>query len=199
MYHYMVSCFHKQKGAESMNTVQPIRDIKKISAMRNQLKARDEKYALMFSIGINTGLRVSDILELTAGDVEGDHITIIEQKTGKKKRFMVNDQTRKEIQKYVKSHNLSGDDYLIPSRKGINKPIGRVQAYRILNEAASAIGLEEIGTHTMRKTFGYHFYKRTHDVALLQDIFNHSAPSITLRYIGINDDTKDEALKHFCL
>ena len=77
--------------------------------------------------------------------------------------------------------------------------IGRVQAYRILNKAAAEVGLIEIGTHTLRKTFGYHFYKRYKDVALLQEIFNHSAPSITLRYIGINQDIIDEAVGGFHL
>jgi integrase len=88
---------------------------------------------------------------------------------------------------------------LIQSRKGDNKPISRIQAYRVLNEVAEQLGLEEVGTHTMRKTFGYHHYKKNHDVAILQDIFNHSAPSITLRYIGITDDEKDNSLKDFDL
>ena len=51
----------------------------------------------------------------------------------------------------------------------------------------------------MRKTFGYHFYQKTHDVALLQQMFNHSAPSITLRYIGINQDIMDQAMDDFSL
>jgi site-specific recombinase XerD len=53
--------------------------------------------------------------------------------------------------------------------------------------------------YTLRKTFGYHFYQRTKDVATLQMIFNHSHPSITLRYIGINQDLMDEAVDHFSL
>ena len=88
-------------------------------------------------------------------------------------------------------------DYLFPSKKGGH--IGRVQAYTLLNDAAKEAGLEDIGTHTLRKTFGYHFYKRTKDVALLQNIFNHSAPSVTLRYIGINQDIIDAAVENFSL
>lgn len=57
--------------------------------------------------------------------------------------------------------------------------------------------MEEIGTHTLRKTFGYHFYKKTKDVAMLQDIFNHSAPVVTKRYIGITQDEIDEAIDKF--
>jgi integrase len=74
-----------------------------------------------------------------------------------------------------------------------------VQAYRILNKAAKNIGIGEIGTHTLRKTFGYLFYQKTKDVALLQELFNHSAPSITLRYIGINQDLMDNAMDDFKL
>ena len=66
-------------------------------------------------------------------------------------------------------------------------------SYSIIKEACKLAGLEEIvGTHTLRKTFGYHHYKKYRDVAMLQKIFNHSDPEITLRYIGINQDIIDE-------
>lgn len=183
-----------------MNTVQPIRDIKDIDHMRKSLNEINPKYGIMFAIGINSGLRVSDVLTLKVKDIYGkDHLIITEKKTGKTKRFPINKKLQKEVSAYIKKASLTDESYLIPSRKGENKPISRIQAYRVLNQAAESCGLDEIGTHTMRKSFGYHFYKRTHDVAMLMDIFNHSAPSITLRYIGINDDMKDESLKYFYL
>lgn len=183
-----------------MNTVQPIRDKKKITAMKNQLKARGDKYYIMFIIGVNVGLRVSDILTLKVEDVyDKSHVVISEEKTGKTKRFLINSQLQKELKSYIDKNGLTANDYLIQSRKGVNKPISRVQAYRLLNECAEPLGLEEIGTHTMRKTFGYWQYQQFHDVALLQELFNHSAPSITLRYIGITDDNKDKAMQEFFL
>ncbi|MBQ6733554.1 MAG: site-specific integrase [Lachnospiraceae bacterium] len=183
-----------------MKTVQPIRDPKKITKMKTLLRARGEKYAIMFSLGINSGLRVSDVLNLKVGDVQGkDHITVKEKKTGKNKRFLLNSSLQKELNAYIASSGLSADEYLIQSRKGKNKPISRIQAYRILNEEGHSLNLDEVGTHTMRKTFGYHHYKKYHDVAMLQDIFNHSAPSITLRYIGITDDEKDKSMEDFYL
>jgi len=104
---------------------------------------------------------------------------------------------KQEIEKYTRGK--ADSDYLFSSRKE-NKPIGRETAWRIINEAARACGVEgPIGTHTMRKTFGYHFYQRTKDVAMLQEIFGHSAPAITLRYIGINDDIVDKVLESFSL
>ncbi|ATF14055.1 hypothetical protein A616_19380 [Brevibacillus brevis X23] len=79
------------------------------------------------------------------------------------------------------------------------QPITRVRSYQIINGTAAKLGLTEIGCHTMRKTFGYFFYKKTRDIATLQMIFNHSHPQITLRYIGINQDLMDEAVDSFSL
>ena len=70
---------------------------------------------------------------------------------------------------------------------------------RIIKRASSKLGLEEIGTHTMRKSFGYHHYQQYKDVALLQEIYNHSSPSITLKYIGINQDNIDLGYRDFSI
>ena len=175
-----------------MNTVQPIRDRRQIDRMKRVLSPRDR---LLFVIGINSGLRISDILRLKVGDIRGqEFITIREKKTGKAKRFRINNAIKREFKRYEASIKrlLSDDDYLFPSRKG-GKPITRFQAYRVLNDAARKVGIEdEIGCHTLRKTFGYHAYHAGTDLALLQSIFNHSSQSITLRYIGIKQDDIDE-------
>jgi integrase len=179
---------------EILEFVQPIRDIEKIEEMKRRLSPRD---SFMFTLGINVGCRISDLLQLKVKDIRGkSHLIIEEKKTKKTKRFLINKNLKEIIYDYTQGMNE--EEWLFPSRKG-DKPITRVQAYRVLNDTAREIGLDEIGTHTLRKTFGYWFYKRTHDVAMLQEIFNHSAPSITLRYIGINQDTMDEALKDFTL
>lgn len=181
-----------------MNLVQPIRDQSQILKMQDLLLENSYRDFMLFTIGINTGLRISDILKLKVSDVRNKtHISIFEIKTKKHKRFLINSQLKKHINKYIKGMN--DDDYLFPSRKGENSPISRIQAYRILNEVAVKLGIEEIGTHTLRKTFGYWHYKQYKDVAILQDIFNHSAPSITLKYIGINDDIKDKTIENFYL
>jgi len=183
-----------------MKTVQPIRDAQIISQIKQRLQDRGPKYYIMFVLGLNTGLRIGDILSLTVSDLKNkSHIIIKEKKTGKYIRFLINSKLKKEIDDYIESANLADGDYIVVSRKGVNRPISRVQAYRILNDVAQELHLSEIGTHTMRKTFGYWHYQQFKDVALLQDIFNHSAPSVTLRYIGINDDTKDNTLKDFFL
>jgi len=180
-----------------MNLVQPIRDKQKIEEIKAILKRQSGRDCFMFTVGINTGLRISDILKLQVKDVrDKTHVTLNEQKTGKPKRFRINANLRGIIDEYITG--MSDNEYLFPSRKG-DKPIGRVQAYKIMNAVAAKVGLDEIGCHTMRKTFGYWFYKQTKDVAQLQEILNHSAPSVTLRYIGINQDVIDKAIDGFSL
>lgn len=183
-----------------MKIVQPIRDPNQIMALRDLLKSKNIKYYILLVIGLNTGLRVSDILTLKVKDViDKTHVSLIEKKTGKTKRFLINTQLREEIDQHIQASNLQLEDYLIQSRKGLNMPLRREQAYKILNSAAKEIGIDDIGSHSMRKTFGYWHYKCHKDLAILQDIFNHSSQSVTLRYIGINDDMKDETLKDFFL
>jgi site-specific recombinase XerD len=96
---------------------------------------------------------------------------------------------------------MADSDYLFPSQKE-NKPIIRIKAWQIINTAARACGGQGaigVGTHTLQKTFGHHFYQQSKDVAMLQYILGHSSPSITLRYIGINDDMVYQALVNFSL
>lgn len=181
-----------------MKEVQPIRSMKDILNMKETLNngTYGERNEMLFTFGINTGLRVSDILPLKVGDVRGkDKYTLTEQKTGKTKKINLKG-IKGQLDRFTEGK--ADDEFLFSSRKG-GEPLTRIQAYRILNDAAAKCGLDEIGTHTMRKTFGYHHYQRNHDVAILQQLFNHSAPSITLRYIGIAQDEIDASMEGFSL
>lgn len=178
--------------------VQPLRTPKEIEDMKWALSRYcSERDRFMFVFGINTGLRVSDIVPLKVGEVRGkSHVVIREQKTGKVKRFKIPAKLRHEVEAYAAQ--MGDGDYLFASRKG-NSHITPTQAYRALVKAGEVLGRDDIGTHTMRKTFGYHYYRDTRDLAFLQEIFNHSAPSITKRYIGITQDEIDETLEDFAL
>ncbi len=159
------------------------------------MKEQNERNYMLFIIGIKTGLRISDILKLKVSDVKGTHISIREKKTGKQQLIRITPSLKRELNRYIEGK--SDDEYLFKSRKGRNKPIGRSMAYKILRKTAEHFHLDEIGTHTLRKTFGYHFYQQTRDVAMLQEIFNHSSPAITLKYIGVNQDSMDRAMTKF--
>ena len=178
--------------------VQPIRSVENIKDMKWSLKKWcGERDYIMFLIGINAGLRISDLLDLKIEDVKGKRkLTIIEGKT-KKPRDIYLTNIYEELNDYIGT--LQGTQWLFPSRKG-DKAISRVQAYRQLNKAADMVDITEgIGTHTMRKTFGYWHYKQFKDVAELQMILNHSHPRITLDYIGITDEQIENNMKSFSL
>ena len=178
-------------------TVEPIRNKAKLKQIYQYLNAKDPKYGLMFKFGINTGLRISDILPLKVNTIYArngqfhEYLVMKEKKTGKEKKIKINDTLRKTIDAYVKDQMLSNEDNLFFSSKG--EHIGRIQAYRVLKEAANIFGVENFGTHSLRKTWGYWTYKISkYNIGLIMDTFNHSSANMTLRYIGVNQDQKDE-------
>jgi integrase len=179
-----------------MNFVEPIRESKLVRDMASYLKKTNERNYIMFLCGIYTGLRISDILKLKVSDVKNkNYISLREQKTGKQKTFEINPVLKREITSYIVDKDP--DDYLIKSREDYNKPLTRSMAYKIMQEVADKFSLECIGCHTLRKTFGYHFYQQTKDVVTLMKIFNHSHPNVTLRYIGIEQESINKAIKKF--
>src|SRR5574344_1850341 len=153
-----------------MNIVEPIRKKKDIRKIEKFLAKKNKRDLLMFTMGTNSGLRISDILALDIKDVKNkSHIEIVEKKTGKHKKFPINSKLKDLINKFI-------------------------------NEAYRYIGMDcKIGTHSLRKTFGYHHYQQFKDVVLLQKIFNHSSPSTTLRYIGIEQEEIDQRYNNFIL
>lgn len=181
-----------------VQVVEAIRDKAIIEKMKRYLHNKSIRDYTLFVLGINSGLRVSDLLNLRVGDVASssgklhDRITLTEQKTGKKKDFPISDASRKALAELLSSSGgLNQDRPLFSSRKG-NAPITRGQAWRILKDAAKFAGIKDnIGTHTMRKTFGYHAYKKGLDLSLIQKLLNHSSPAITLSYIGITKEDMD--------
>ncbi|WP_342431099.1 site-specific integrase [Neobacillus sp. FSL H8-0543] len=182
---------------KEVQDVQPIRNLKKLEDMKWSLKRHcSDRDHMMFLLGINTGLRVSDLLQLKVKDLKGKRKVIVKEGKTDKPRTIHLHNIYEELNDYIKKLD---SEWLFPSRKG-NKPITRIQAYRQLNKAADMCDIAEgIGTHTMRKTFGYWYYKQSKDIATLQTILNHSHPEITLRYIGITDEEIENSLQSFKL
>jgi len=181
------------QGGGGLNSVEPIRDKELINDIAGYLKLKNSRDALLFLFGIYSGLRVSDIIKLRVRDVRGkDRVVVKETKTGKDKVLKINHVLRKEIAVYVK--DMKDYEVLFKSKRGINKPISRQQAYNIINSAGKHFGMERIGTHTMRKTFGYHIYQQTKDITLVKQLLNHSSPEITMAYIGLTQKTMEDAV-----
>ena len=179
-----------------MNTVEPIRNKKTLNKIK-EILSENQRDFLIFTVGTNCGLRISDILSLNVKDVKDkSYIDITEKKTKKTKKIPVNETLKSLIEDFIKNRNENEPLFL----SYLNNRMERTQCYRIINKACKKAGVNyKIGTHTLRKTFGYHHYKKFKDVAILQNIFNHSAPGITLRYIGIDQDTIDKSYKNFML
>lgn len=183
------------------NLVEPIKDKKDVEAIEQYLSKHSLRNQLIWAFGTNTGLRISDILGLNVDDVRNkQYVEIVEKKTKKYKRFPLNDKLKNLIRKYLvirdKMYSLTDDEPLFIGKKHCR--LHRSQVYRFINEVCRNLEITvNVGTHTMRKTFGYHHYKQNNDVALLQKIFNHSSPSITMRYIGIAQEELDESYINF--
>jgi integrase len=185
-----------------MKVVEPIRDRKKIDLMKKILAAGSPRDHLLFVMGINSALRVGDLLGLTYNDVideKGeplDHLRLRETKTKKNNKIAIPKGVKKAIKDYVAEFYQGNlDEYLFKSRKGENQPITRKHAWSIIQKAADEAEVRDnIGAHSLRKTWAYHSYKAGVDVNIIQDLLNHSSPSVTRRYIGITQDEKDRAV-----
>lgn len=189
-----------------MKLVQPFRSKELIRSIREELKNRSPRDHALFVLGIYTGLRISDLLKLKVEDVatfEGakpvirERLDLREKKTGKGKIILLNPDVRSALKLLLRSGEQKPGYPLFVSRKrdgeGKPKAIGRWQANNIVKRAAKEAGVtERIGTHSLRKTFGYHLYRGGSDVVKLQKLYNHASPQETLSYIGFTQDEFDE-------
>lgn len=188
-----------------MSTTQPIRDKESLQKFKNFYKTQKpnpRNYAIIV-LGLNTALRISDILNLTSEMVYDhnkvrEHIVVKEQKTGKINRILLNREVRKALDFYrpflVKSAACkAGNPYLFPSPYVSRRPLSRYQVYRMIRNAAESVEIQEkVSCHSLRKTFGYRAWKQGADPIVIMLIYNHSSFEITKRYLCIEQDDKDK-------
>ncbi len=185
-----------------MNTTQPIRSMDEIEELKNYFyleKTNLRNYALI-CLGMNSALRIGDLLSLKWEDVYHfpgrcflKHISITEQKTGKRTQIALNQSAVGALQVYQESLGQFGPaDYLFPGKYGFTH-LSRSQAFRIIKSAGQDLHFEtDISCHSLRKTFGYHAWKSGAQPVVLMNVFNHSSFQITKRYLGIEQDEKDK-------
>jgi integrase len=202
-------------------TVYPIKTHKDIIAMANWLyEHKNNKYVLAFTLGINLGLRANELLDLKMNQVfspdgsvrliedeedTSDGIDIYQSKTKKHRTVFLNTACKDALEWAfpIKGAYLHSEEYLFPSREGGAIQVGTFR--KVLKEAAAACGLKQnIGTHTCRKTWGWHQYKYNSekanlDITMLQRAFGHSSPEVTLRYLGITDEEDKALYKNMCI
>lgn len=175
-----------------MEFVNPIKNVQDIKLIKAILKERSSRDFILFVLGINTGLKISTLLSLridqlleNSGEIRS-FLLIDDQKV------YINDQVKTALAFHLEKTKPPLDSYLFKSPKS-DSPITRQQAYRVINEAARKVGIvDQIGTHTLRKTFGYHAYLKGVAISLIQKRFHHACPSDTFRYIGM--DQRDQKI-----
>lgn len=172
-----------------IQTTQPVRNLDDIQKIKSLLPNKRDR--IMFLLGINSALRISDIVNRRVDEFNGTSIEVRERKTGKIKAFKLSQSVKEELMDYI--NELPPDEeYVFPSQKGGH--IGRVQAYRIIKHVANLMGLEHVSPHSMRKTFGYQAWKKGVSLAYIMEAFNHSSIAVTKRYLGITQDELNDEL-----
>ena len=190
---------HEKKGmlidVQPLKTKHEVNELIEALGMTEQGKVSEyaKRNQLLFKLGISTGLRCGDLVSLMVEQVKGRSFFKIREGKTKKERTVYLNNLMADIADYIDTLP-TGTVYLFPSRKGEGH-ITTTQAYRIIAKAGDMIGNQSIGTHTMRKTFGYTYYQATKDVATLMEIFNHSSQKTTLRYIGITEEAIENSIK----
>ncbi|MDN6161717.1 MAG: site-specific integrase, partial [Atopostipes sp.] len=191
----MIQCKTHRKEVNLMISVDPIRDEKKIQTMKTYLKGSSLRDYALFVVGINVALRITDLLALKWSDILDEkgnfkEIRIFEGKTNKERRIQLNRPSQRALRELLGSlDGYSFDDYLFQSREGAQKALSRQQALNILKDAAKAVGIKDnVGTHSLRKTWGYHAWKKGFNPAIIMETLNHSNLTVTKRYLGIRQD-----------
>jgi len=181
-----------------MKFVEPIHDRKKIAQIKNLLRGQNRfRDLLLFAVGINTALRISDLLKLQINQFIGDdgkirnRFWIKEQKRGKRHEIAINQSMKEALVEYLEAYPFVQKDtksYLFFNPR-TRESIKRGQAWKFITTICEEVGLlGNYGTHNLRKTWGYHARMQGVDLALIMYNLNHNSIAYTKRYLGITDD-----------
>ena len=187
---------HPKKG--DIIKVSPIRKKEHIEEIKKLLKSKPRDLAI-FVLGINTALRASDLLRITVGQVEhlevGGSFAIREKKTKKVRKVFLNEASHAAIQAYLKVRRETGANApLFLSRIGKNRSITVSYLNNLMKRWCKKVGIREnIGSHSLRKTWGFQQRKKGTEIPVLMVAMNHSTQFQTLSYLGIEDDDLADA------
>lgn len=197
------------------HTSEPIKDLEDIDRV-SQYLIDNKRYRdnMLFIVGINFGLRISDLLQLRFSQLINDNFSfkttfpVLEKKTRntrkvRRNRYIsINNAVMDAVTLYLQHTQCKLDDYMFRSESNRgsnqNKPMSRMSADRILKDIAKTLCLKnKMATHSLRKTFGYHQMLMSNNdprkLLLLQKMFGHSSAAQTLDYIGITGEEIEDA------
>jgi len=180
--------------------VEPIRSKAEINRVKDAMKADGNvKMLALFTLGINTAMRISDLLSLRwenivqRGKIQ-EKIQYKEGKTGKCRQIVFSNSVRTILGQL---HNLEHGEYVfsndVDRYSDEERPLTYVSVYRKLNYyIRERAGIDiRVGCHTLRKTFAYHAFKAGYDIYIIQSLLNHSTPAVTKRYVSLAQDELD--------
>lgn len=185
-------------------TVYPIKDSVVLEQVQdcllNSFEMGRRNYTI-FQVGKATLLRVSDVLRLKYSDVFDengkvkDDAYIHDRKTGKPNTLYL-EPVKDDLLKYKKwlYENEIHSVYLFPNRYTGTR-VNEKQFYKIMHKVGELLGINYLGTHTMRKTGAYRVYVQSgYNIGLVMDLLNHSSQSMTLHYLGLDTESKRNML-----
>ena len=186
----------------NMRIVQPIREPTKIANIKQNLKKLENpRDYLLFVFGINTALRISDILKLNVGDVLDKNgkikkiLHVQEQKTKRQARISLNEAITDALERFFDKNPPTDYDKPLFISKRSTKRLDRTQSWRLINKWCREVGLtsERYGNHSLRKSFGYMARKYNgYSIELIQKKLGHRSPDVTRAYIGITQDEVED-------
>lgn len=188
-----------------MGATMPIKDRELLKSFMMVLKSISLRDYTIVYLTQNTGLRTSDVLPRKVSDFRLEsgrfrsHLEITERKTGKRNKIAINDGVKRSLKEYIEILDLKYDDYLFTSRKkknGNRVPVGRTMVYRNIRKAADLLSIDHAGNNIGRKNFA-HFLNIEAGVATVSKCLNHSSPAVTMRYLGLDQEAKDEVFRNF--
>jgi integrase len=181
-----------------MATTDAIKDTADIRLLENYFRYKgNDRMASLFKFGLNVALRITDLLSIKFTDIKNNRLIITEQKTGKTRNIPLNPTAKKAVEAL---RELSPEAVYLFQTAGnraghLVKPISRQYVLAAFKQAAADNKLPlNIGTHSLRKTYGYHQYTgRGKSLGMLMTMFGHSSEAVTRRYIGVTQDDIDAA------
>ncbi|MBA7592991.1 Tyrosine recombinase XerC [subsurface metagenome] len=195
------------KAIQSKSTIQAIKGI----ITEEPKMANTSRNILLWTMGTNLGLRISDLLALKLKDVQDskgnirESLEITEVKTKRPRDINIRPPVRKALQSFIKATDIYDlNEYLFKDRRkgrdDVNKPITRVRAWQMINEWGRKAGVtHRIGTHTLRKTFGKFAHKAGIPLIYISEELGHRNIEVTKRYLGITVDETKNAFKDFAV
>ncbi len=167
-----------------------------------------ERDKALFLLGVKSGFRISELLSLCIGDVS-QHGRLVDRVTVQRRHMknqregrtvLLHPQAKAALATWLLTlQQMSGctvQTYVFRSRKGANRPISKVQAWRILHEAVITNELTgKVSTHAMRKTFANRVYHQlNHDLVKTQRAMGHKNINSTVAYLSFVEDEIDQAI-----